>query len=60
MALRALLIDDDARLGDLLVSYLGDHDVALDAARDGNSGLDVLGRGTYDLVLLDVMMPGLD
>ena len=60
MALRALLIDDDARLGDLLVSYLGDHDVALDAARDGNSGLDALGRGTYDLVLLDVMMPGLD
>ncbi len=60
MALRALLIDDDARLGDLLVSYLGDHDVVLDAARDGNSGLDALGRGTYDLVLLDVMMPGLD
>jgi len=60
MALRALLIDDDARLGDLLDSYLGDHDVALEAARDGNAGLDALGRGTYDLVLLDVMMPGMD
>ncbi len=60
MALRALLIDDDARLGDLLVSYLGDQDVALDAARDGQSGLDALARGTYDLVLLDVMMPGMD
>ncbi|MBX3273931.1 MAG: response regulator transcription factor [Sandaracinaceae bacterium] len=60
MSLRALLIDDDARLSELLVSYLGDHDVAIDAARDGASGLDALARGTYDLVLLDVMMPGMD
>ena len=60
MSLRALLIDDDARLSELLVSYLGDHDVAIEAARDGASGLDALARGTYDLVLLDVMMPGMD
>ena len=60
MSLRALLIDDDARLSELLVSYLGDHDVAIEAARDGASGLDALARGTYDLVLLDGMMPGMD
>jgi len=60
MSVRALLIDDDARLGELLESYLGDQGVALDTARDGPAGLDALGRGTYDLILLDVMMPGMD
>lgn len=60
MSLRALLIDDDARLGELLETYLGDHDVTLEASRDGVSGLDALVRGTYDVVLLDVMMPGMD
>lgn len=60
MPLRALLIDDDARLAELLTSYLSDHDVALEAGRDGPTGLDMLGRGTYDVVLLDVMMPGMD
>jgi DNA-binding response OmpR family regulator len=60
MSLRALLIDDDARLADLLLDYLGDHDVALESAKDGQSGLDALTRGTYDVVLLDVMMPGMD
>ncbi len=60
MALRALLIDDDARLAELLSTYLSDHDVSIEAGRDGPSGLEMLGRGTYDLVLLDVMMPGMD
>jgi len=60
MSLRALLIDDDARLADLLDSYLGDHDVTLEGAKDGQSGLDALTTGTYDVVLLDVMMPGMD
>ncbi len=60
MSLRVLLIDDDARLAELLTSYFGDHGVALTHARDGASGLDTLARSTFDAVLLDVMMPGLD
>ena len=60
MSLRLLLIDDDARLAELLTSYLEGHDVSLVAVRDGATGLDQLGRGTFDAVLLDVMMPGLD
>jgi DNA-binding response OmpR family regulator len=60
MSLRVLLIDDDARLADLLTSYFADHGVALASARDGASGLDTLARGTFDAILLDVMMPGLD
>lgn len=60
MSLRVLLIDDDARLAELLTGYFADHGVALVSARDGASGLDTLGRNTFDAVLLDVMMPGLD
>ena len=60
MAIRALLIDDDARLAELLEGYFSDHEIALEAAQSGTAGIDALGRGTFDVVLLDVMMPGMD
>ena len=55
-----LLIDDDPRLGELLVTYLGQNGLVVQQARDGLAGLERLERGTYDLVLLDLMMPGID
>jgi len=60
MASRVLLIDDDARLPDLLRSYLEQNGVALTHAPDGTRGLVMLEQGAYDAVLLDVMMPGMD
>src|SRR4051812_25050133 len=60
MASRVLLIDDDARLPELLASYLGQNGVTLTAAADGPKGLAALEAGVFDAVLLDVMMPGLD
>ena len=60
MSVRALLIDDDVRLAELLTGYLSDHDVTLSAAQSGAAGLDSLARGAFDVVLLDVMMPGMD
>jgi DNA-binding response OmpR family regulator len=60
MTIRALLIDDDARLAELLRGYLAPHDVALAHAADGARGLAALEAGGVDVVLLDVMMPGLD
>src|SRR5687768_2320660 len=60
MPIRALLIDDDHRLAELLAAYLAPHDVALAHARDGARGLAAVAAGGVDLVLLDVMMPGLD
>lgn len=60
MALRVLLIDDDARLAELLTGYLAQHDVALVHARDGQAGLRALAADAVDAVLLDVMMPGID
>ena len=60
MGSRVLLIDDDARLPDLLASYLGQNGVTLTAAPDGPRGLQALEQGAFDAVLLDVMMPGMD
>jgi len=60
MSLRALLIDDDARLATLLADYLGAHDVHVVHAPDGGRGLVALDAGGFDVVLLDIMMPGLD
>jgi DNA-binding response OmpR family regulator len=60
MASRVLLIDDDARLPDLLKSYLEQNGVALSHAADGPRGLIALETGAWDAVLLDVMMPGMD
>ena len=60
MASRVLLIDDDARLPDLLREYMEQNGVALTHAADGARGLLMLEQGAYDAVLLDVMMPGMD
>ncbi|MEM1418008.1 MAG: response regulator transcription factor [Myxococcota bacterium] len=59
MSTRVLLIDDDARLFALLTEYLAPHDVFLEHAADGGRGLAALAAGAFDVVLLDVMMPGL-
>ena len=59
-ATAALLIDDDARLGALVTEYLGRHEIDVTVAADGERGLSVLRRGRFDVVLLDVMLPGTD
>ena len=58
--MRILLVDDDAELADLLREYFAGHDVSLEVAPDGQDGLVRLNQGSYDAVLLDVMLPGED
>lgn len=60
MSFRVLLIDDDQRLFELLRSYLAQYEVNLTHAPDGARGLAALESSSYDAVLLDVMMPGMD
>jgi DNA-binding response OmpR family regulator len=57
---RVLLIDDDSRLAKLLADWFGPQGVVLHHAPDGLRGLEVVARGGVDVVLLDVMMPGVD
>ena len=60
MSLRVLLIDDDARLAELLRGYLEPQGVGLVHAGGGQAGLAAIAQGGFDAVLLDVMMPGMD
>jgi two-component system, OmpR family, phosphate regulon response regulator OmpR len=55
-----ILVEDDARLGAMVAEYLGRHDLDVTVAPDGERGLAALGRGRFDVVLLDVMLPGID
>jgi DNA-binding response OmpR family regulator len=57
---RVLVIDDDARLFELLASYLEENGIRAVHALDGRRGLEELARGAFEAVLLDVMMPGMD
>jgi two-component system OmpR family response regulator len=58
-ALQALLVEDDARLATLTREYLGGHGVAVEIVSDGLRGLQEAQRGRWDVVLLDLMLPGL-
>jgi DNA-binding response OmpR family regulator len=60
MTVRALIVDDDKRLFELLADYLGQNDILATWAKDGKTALSILSQGAFDAVLLDVMMPGMD
>lgn len=56
--LRVLLIEDDERLAQLTATFLQRRGVEVTVAADGVRGLAEALRATYDLVLLDLMLPG--
>ncbi len=58
--INALLVDDDPDLARLLIDYLGSHEVTVTHVLDGPRGLAALGGAAFDVVLLDVMLPGID
>ncbi|MGW5475090.1 response regulator transcription factor [Streptomyces sp. NPDC004008] len=58
--MRVLLMDDDARLVELLQQGLRAEGFAVDAASDGLEGLAKAAADDYDVIVLDVMMPGLN
>jgi two-component system response regulator CpxR len=58
--LTILLIDDDVELCELLHEFFSEVEHRLEAVHDGRRGLARALSGEHDLLLLDVMMPGLD
>lgn len=56
----ALIIDDDEKLCRLVKDYLAPHGFAVEAAHNGFDGLDKLKSGAFEVVILDVMLPGMD
>ena len=55
-----LVVDDDARLRDLLTRYLGEQGFEVKAAADGQQMDKLRAREHYHLIVLDLMMPGED
>jgi two-component system, OmpR family, response regulator CpxR len=58
--LSVLLIDDDVELCELMQEFFAARGIRVDAVHDGRRGLAQAFDGAYDLILLDVMLPGLD
>jgi len=57
---RIIVVDDDARLRELLNRYLSEQGYSVRAVADGNDMNRWLARERYDLMVLDLMMPGED
>jgi len=57
---KILLIDDDQELSQLVIDYLTLDGFVLELAADGVTGLAKAQSGQYQLILLDVMLPGMD
>lgn len=57
---RLLVVDDDLRLRDLLGKYLAEQGFAVESAHDGAEMDKKLARSRYDLIVLDLMLPGED
>jgi DNA-binding response OmpR family regulator len=55
-----LVVEDEQRLARLLRRVLTEERHTVDIANDGVTGLDLAASDTYDLVILDVMLPGMD
>lgn len=56
----ALLIEDDNRLAQLTSTYLEGHGFVVTTLSHGDQGLAQALRHPYDIILLDIMLPGLD
>lgn len=57
---RVLMVDDDVELCEMMADYLGGEGFAVSAVHDGPAGVEGARNGDYQLVLLDVMLPGFD
>jgi len=58
--LKALIIEDEAKTAAYLSKGLGEHGFVIDTASDGETGLSRARAGEYDVIVVDVMLPGLD
>jgi DNA-binding response OmpR family regulator len=58
--MRLLVVEDESRMAVLLKKGLGEEGYAVTVAEDGPTGLAMAQAGEFDLILLDVMLPGMD
>ncbi len=57
---RALVVDDSLTVRKQLEQELGASNIQVDSVETGETGLDLMGKHDYDIIFLDVMLPGAD
>jgi two-component system OmpR family response regulator len=60
MSRKVLIVEDDARTADFIAKGLTDEGYVVDKAADGRDGLFHATDGSYDAIVLDRMLPGMD
>lgn len=58
--LNVVLVEDDFDLAETVIDYLELEDIHCDYASNGIAGLQLISQNSYDVILLDLNMPGLD
>ena len=58
--MRLLVVEDEPKLASFIQRGLTEESFAVDIARDGEEAIDRAARTSYDLVILDLMLPGMD
>lgn len=58
--MRVLLVEDEPAIADFIVRGLTEQGYAVDRAADGAAALELMLVGEFDVVLLDIMLPGVD
>ena len=59
-SIRVLVVEDEAAIREGLIDVLVFHGYEVDSAAEGPEGLDKALTGRFDLILLDIMLPGID
>ena len=59
-AARVLIVEDERRLASMLAQQLAELKLAVQVAHDGEQALDAALTTTFDLVILDIVLPGMD
>lgn len=57
---RVLLVEDDPRLAELVTEYLAGYEFSVELATRGDTALEQFKSATPDIVILDLMLPGMD
>ena len=60
LVMKALLVEDEQRIANFVCSGLREQGILVDHCEDGNQGYDYALSRQYDIILLDIMVPGRD
>ena len=58
--MKILIVEDEPKTGEYLRQGLKEASFVVDLAHNGNDGLHAALEGTHDLIILDVMLPGMN